>query len=299
MKRLHVTNEVRTLVTNRIKECIEAVAKKYGKVLPMPEVVYEKGGTTSGTAHYALWKINLNSVILMENVERFVNRTVPHEFAHLATFRIYPETQERGAGELTYLRNGRVRRAKREVHGPRWQEMMRVLGVPEHEISRTHDYDVTNSRKNVDRTMVAYTCLKCGDRDVKLSAKQHTMARNGTRSYSHRNCGGNLLLTTQHDSLLDKVRTGVLVPVKREVLDIRPLQQQDITKELTADRAPQKIGPQGTSKLAICWGYYKSYRTKYDRQTMIHVFINEADCTTAGASTYYAKCQQLWRDGYI
>lgn len=276
-KTMIVPHDVRDRIEKIIAEGVRKAEAHYHKMIKTPAIRYDVTGTVAGRAHHAAheWYINLNSVLLMENLESFSKRTPIHELAHMICAVVYPETLARRGKKMTST--GRMRREKREVHGPRFYEVCDVLGMDE--ASRCHGYDVTNAKKNVDTTIHIYMCLAC-NADIKVTAKRHTMIQNGTRKYTH---------TCEH--------RGKIVPkanVKLQMIGNQPIVHVQAPK-------PKNEGKEGPieGKIGICWRYFKSYRVQWTRQQMIAVFINEADCTPAGASTYYAQCQKLFREGYI
>lgn len=120
----------------KARECIATYVQKaneqLGARMPMPTCSFDLRGKTAGkawtarkgagAAGQAVLHVQLNSVLFQENVQGFLQDTIPHEVAHLVTRRLY----------------GRAVAS----HGPEWQHVMRTLGVsPE----RTHSYDVSNS----------------------------------------------------------------------------------------------------------------------------------------------------------
>jgi len=120
----------------KARECIATYVQKaneqLGVRMPMPTCSFDLRGKTAGKAWTArkgtgpagqpVLHVQLNSVLFQENVQGFLQDTIPHEVAHLVTRRLY----------------GRAVAS----HGPEWQHVMRTLGVsPE----RTHNYDVSNS----------------------------------------------------------------------------------------------------------------------------------------------------------
>src|SRR3546814_1296313 len=70
----------------------------------------------------AKYHVQLNSVRYQENIQDYLDDTIPHEVAHL----------------ITYVLHGREAKA----HGNEWQSLMRALGVRP---DRCHSYDTTNS----------------------------------------------------------------------------------------------------------------------------------------------------------
>lgn len=131
-------------VNDKIIECQAIIKAKLGKDIKMPTVSYNKGGTTAGTANQGTWHIELNPVLLVENQNQMINDTVPHEFAHLVTGQLYPDTKR------TWSKKGRP-------HGAEWQYIMRVLGVNP---SRCHTMDVS-SVKRIKAGSIKVACSTC------------------------------------------------------------------------------------------------------------------------------------------
>lgn len=136
-----------------------ALANAYLKVdYPEPKVSYQQRGTTAGTAHLSVWKIRLNSVLLIENGQQFIDEVVPHELAHL----------------LVYKQFGRV-----APHGQQWQWMMEnVLGVS---ASRTHAFDVMS----VQGKTFAY---RCDCQTHALTVRRHNKIARKESEYRCRKC---------------------------------------------------------------------------------------------------------------
>lgn len=275
-KQVPVPLSVQHRIEAVVDECIKKAEAHYGKMIKTPEVRYEQTGVVAGRAHIRHeWYIDINSVLLVENLEDMIHNTVPHEMAHMICAVVYPETL--APRDKVVTRSGRMKREKREVHGPRFYEVCDVLGMDE--AARTHNYDVTNSKKKVDKTIHEYVCLGC-NKDVKVTAKRHTMILNGTRKYVCAVCKGPIALKGA---------------IKMQMIGTQPI----VHVKAPAPVNQGKLGPTGDSKLAQCWRLFKRWHGSYNRKQMIAVFYNEADCTPAGASTYYAQCQKLYREGYI
>lgn len=173
----------KSLVIARIKECIEIAENHYGCTFDMPTIRYDKRGRTAGTATASKWEINLNMTLLNENVEKFIHRTVAHEFAHLVDYKINDSQATR------FDRNGR--RKKRQPHGPNWKTIMDLLGV---ESSRCHTYDTTNSRVSRRKSETfEYHCSGCNE-TLPMGKIRHNKQQSGTAVYTH--CRGHKLTFT-------------------------------------------------------------------------------------------------------
>lgn len=268
---MQVTAEMKEKVNAKLRECIAIANKRYNINLKFPTVVYQKRGTTAGTATYSTWTIDINPILLVENFDDMLNNTVPHELAHLITDTVYPEAHERGPMQLT--RRG-WKRGKRSPHGTEWQSVMRVLGCNP---SRTHSYDVTNARTR-EKVSYDYKCNCCGT-ILKMGPKRHATEQRMPGHYTHSSCGrvrGKLTL----------VGTKATVHTKPE---LPPMKLHQVPP------AP-KAAPEGTSKLARCYEIYKTYPTMA-RKDLIQQFVSRVGCTPAGASTYVASCKKMYESG--
>ena len=105
--------------------------------------------------------IRYNPKLLERCGEEFLNRTVPHEAAHV----------------LAYHHHGTSIRP----HGPEWQRIMYQLGA---EPTRCHDYDVSG----LSTRRLRYYEYHCGCMDHRLSSIRHNKACKGQR-YRCRRCG--------------------------------------------------------------------------------------------------------------
>ncbi len=249
-----ITEAIKKRVDTKIEQCIATIEKKYNVKFKKPAVHYNVNGTTAGKAFLKTWIVGFNPVLLSENVDTFLARTVPHEIAHLATELIYPHAHRGGYGK------------KRELHGPHWASIMTALGVTD--IGRCHSYNVENAR--VKRTTTySYKCKCCGHK-FELGPKRHAKIQAGA-TYWHPACG--------------KGR-GQIVPDSVAALTTEIKTVKTVSKPVTP------TVPAGETKLARCYRLFENY-PGYTRAEMINVFVQECDMTVAGASTYYAKVKQM------
>lgn len=108
----------------KVQETLEKAKQIFGREFPMPKIHFDLQGRTAGSARASENLIRINPILLRENGDTFIARTVPHEVAHLITRQVY----------------GMGRNVK--PHGPEWRSVMVRLGLPP---TRCHSYDVTNS----------------------------------------------------------------------------------------------------------------------------------------------------------
>lgn len=263
--------ELKERVEQVLTDCITLAEKHYGRQFKRPTVLYDLTGTIAGTAWWMYWRIRLHPGLLLEHTEEFIMETVPHEFAHLVADELYP-AEYKGTSQ------------KREIHGPRWREVMAVLGA---EPTRTHTYDMEEWAKP--KTKYEYGCPHCNNMVV-FTAKAHNEQQQANSEYRYvctpcKEAGSKHIL--QFRRSLGKLRMLAAIQAARGEREIGPEAKFELKLK----------APTGDSKMAQCWRYYLTYHTRYDRQTMIDVFVHSCDCTRAGAATYYSNCKKLYDNG--
>lgn len=255
---MFVPLDIKQRVIDVIQMGIAKAEAAYGIKIQMPTLTYLLRGTTGGTAHYGTWTINFNSQLLMENIEAYMARTVLHELGHLVCDKVYPEAHRPA---VVYSGNG-FRRAKREVHGPRWQSVMIVLGGP---TTRCHSYDVSNV--STKRKTVGWSCVRCV-KTYQLGPKHHNKLTLNCTAYKCK-CGGVLKLATGAAPVQAVTPVKIVTPTSVQVLT--------------------------GSKIDVCSSLYAKYVANgymVERKMMINLFMTHAHCTNAGAATYYATLKK-------
>lgn len=154
----HIPPALKLACKQRIAECT-ARYNAAGTRLPMPTVSFDLKGKTAGKAFLERNHVQLNAVLLTENAEEFIEQTVGHEVAHLATHARYGH--------------------KAQAHGAEWKQMMRLIGLEPH---RCHSFDTSNSA--VSKASFRYLC---GCQEHLLTARRHALARR--RGYGCKRCG--------------------------------------------------------------------------------------------------------------
>ncbi|KWU23445.1 SprT-like domain-containing protein [Burkholderia cenocepacia] len=142
----------------RARECIEHYVnranRELGARLPMPTCSFDLRGKTAGQAYYTQNHVRLNAILLVENFDGFLHRTIPHEVAHLVAHAKY------GDGI--------------SAHGDEWQRVMRAFGL---EPSRCHSFDTSNAAV----ASVLYR-HQCACKTFNLSARKHAAGLLGNLS---------------------------------------------------------------------------------------------------------------------
>lgn len=154
-----VAHEIKERAKKSLAHWVGIARVRFNNPLFMPTISFDLTGTTAGKAFLQSLHVQLNAVLLSENIASFESDTIPHELAHLIVFHL---------------------KGSRGGHGPEWKSAMQRLGV---DPSRTHNYDVTNSRTT--KVISGYTC-GCGVLDV--SPRLHERIRRGAQ-VTCRKCG--------------------------------------------------------------------------------------------------------------
>lgn len=122
-----LTPALRKKVEDAVEAAFVKCEKHYKQKFKRPEIRYDIRNTNGGEAWFRVNRIRLNLTFLVENEEKFLASTVPHEVAHLVAHAVYD----------TKPMNGK----KVRPHGKEWKEVMGVLSL---EPKVTHTYDLTS-----------------------------------------------------------------------------------------------------------------------------------------------------------
>lgn len=288
-KSVHVPQDVKDRVTAKLTESLELVQEAFDRQFDFPNVIYKKRGRVAGTACSDTYTIDLNGVLLMENLDDFIFRTVPHELAHLIDCIMYPETRDAG---VVWTRRG-MRRGKRSVHGPTWKRIMNILGAP---ISRCHKYDTTNSSVKKRSSKKHVWVCGCGNGKVTLTNRKHQrqlrVAPTGfgvyQRGHTVRRCG-NYTYQGLSSDWTESAPTSALPKVAN------PAYPEWASKDL-GTVTPRQANKAGLSKVDLCLAMYK-INFPMPRPKLIQMFMDELGMTKACASTYYANTKKKIRNG--
>lgn len=291
---MYVSKEIRARVEAKLAACIEILEKRYNQKFKMPSIEYTGATHVAGSAMFSQWKIELSAPLLMDpaNVEEMINDTTPHELAHLVTNKVYPEVSERG--QMQFTSRG-MRRGKREVHGPRWQEVMWAMGVNP---SRTHNMKLSEDSAHADkvRQRVRYDWLCTGCNTTIQLGPKHNARMEKYGDIWHKTCHRAKLV--KPGTVVETKKLGNLTIHRTTAPDTKPVRELHYPAPAALPPMQMKVPhipePSATdSKIDICKRLYTANRS-LSRALMIQKFIDIAKCTQAGAGTYYATCKKLY-----
>lgn len=159
-----VPAHLKELAKERIAHFVSFANNKLGAQVPMPTCSFDLRGRVAGKAVMGYspsqskdknraepyFHVQLNAVLFTENVQLFLDDTIPHEVAHLVADSLY----------------GR----RISEHGKEWQSVMALFG---RDPVKRHNMDVTNARVH------KLFELTCGCKTFNLSARRFRQALTG------------------------------------------------------------------------------------------------------------------------
>lgn len=224
-----VPSSVQRDVEVRIQEGINKASEHFGRKFNFPTLSYDVKGKTAGYATYQKNHIRLNAQLLMENKEKFIARTVPHELAHLITWEVYKD-------DITFRSYKRIAH-----HGSHWRKICRIVGMDD--VTRTHSYDVSKStaRKNKQYVWQCNTCQAL----MSVSKSKHTKMQSGR--YHHK-CGSrqkgslSFVVSPGNYTKMEAIQVVRDSMTKKESAALRDLMQEVKKPEEKKVRKPRKSG---------------------------------------------------------
>ena len=261
-----VPADIKQRVENKVADCIKIAESTYDRKFCMPHIIYKKRGGTAGTANDHTYTIDLNSVILMENLDHFIESTVVHEFAHLVDGIVNPHTRS-GFG-------------KRSVHGPTWKRIMRQFGIQKPQ--RCHSYDVTNAQTK-QKNKYAYKCDCCGEILVLGPVRHRKQQIYG--GYKHGPCGrarGSLTFVAHAGKVSYEIAAETKASTKQPV------------EKKTAPKKPKTVKHGKVTKATQARIIVRDlYGNGHGKDMTIQRIQDVLDMTKAGASTYFYNAKKF------
>lgn len=162
MKSQRIPIALQQAIYSSLRRHLDLANVRLNSHFPEPEILFTQRGSSAGTAWLNENQIRLNPLLMIENQQAFIDEVVPHELAHLLTWRHF----------------GRV-----APHGKEWRWMMEtVFGVC---ARRTHQFALDAVRP---RTF-PYQC-RC--QRHQLTVRRHNRILRGESQYRCRQCGERL-----------------------------------------------------------------------------------------------------------
>jgi SprT protein len=168
-----VTTLTKAYALNLLRAETENWMKKamgiYNVTLSMPPVDVNIKGCCAGRARLAQWAISYNYELFIQNQQEFIERTVPHEVAHMIVYQVFG------------------REASRRHHGRYWKMVMNRIGAKH--IERCHSYD-TSRVHNPHSKQARNFVYKCGCKEHILTSIRHRRIIQQGQKYFCRACKG-------------------------------------------------------------------------------------------------------------
>lgn len=173
-------HEMETLARAETKRYLEIAREIFKVDIPDIPVLFDiKSANMAGQACYSPLRIRYNTPMMVLNGMNFINRTVPHEVAHIVAKIVYGRCQK---------------------HNANWRRVYEKIGGTN--VSRCHNYDTAGI---VGKTKTKYD-YRCGCMTHSVGPKIHKNIQTGARSYTCRLCQQQLATLT-----------AVVAPVKPTV----------------------------------------------------------------------------------
>jgi SprT protein len=161
------TQDIDTLVQQARRQTqhfLRLGAEHFQIPTPPAKIDFDLRGQSAGQVRCPLQglpRVRYNLQLLVENGEKFLQRTVPHESAHIIAYQVF---------------GTRIR-----PHGEQWQRIMALFGA---DPSRCHDFD---TRRALTRRLAQFA-YHCACQEHALSSIRHRRAQRG-QIYCCRACG--------------------------------------------------------------------------------------------------------------
>ena len=149
---IYLHNQVMACLRKHLTQANQLLNTEYKE----PKIVYKPKGSIAGSAILNRWEIQLNTTMLFENGEKFIEEVVPHELAHLITFQIYGKVKPHGK-EWQYIMSEIMKQHPKVTHNFNFKrkEYVYICDCQEHYLSSIR-------HNKIEKNKISYQCLKCG-----------------------------------------------------------------------------------------------------------------------------------------
>ena len=149
---IYLHNQVMACLRKYLTQAYQLLNTEYKE----PKIVYKPKGSIAGSAILNRWEIQLNTIMLFENGEKFIEEVVPHELSHLITFQIYGKVKPHGK-EWQYIMSEIMKQPPKVTHNFNFKrkEYVYICDCQEHYLSSIR-------HNKIEKNKISYQCLKCG-----------------------------------------------------------------------------------------------------------------------------------------
>lgn len=165
---IHAKTELEHRAVAETKRYFEVARKLFNVEIPDVPVSFDIfSAGMAGQACYSPVRIRYNSPMMHLNGDDFINRTIPHEVAHIVAKYVYGRCQK---------------------HNPNWRHILRRIGGTD--LNRCHTMNTEGLGTKRARASFNYWC-GCPV-PISVGPKVHANIQNGIKGYSCRTCRGPL-----------------------------------------------------------------------------------------------------------
>lgn len=132
---------------------IQIASRHFHYEFPTPTLSFKLRGKCAGKAYLEQWEIRLNPILFAENQTDYLSEVIPHEIAHLVTYKLF----------------GHVK-----PHGVEWRSLMREV---------FHLIPKTTHSFNIQSVQGAHFTYQCGCRQHQLTIRRHNKVMRGITNY--------------------------------------------------------------------------------------------------------------------
>jgi len=161
------THELRRKAIETAKYYTDLGNKIFNTNMSCPNLTFKVRGRVGGKYSSATHEVKVNMVLFSENVEDYIDRTLPHEVAHAFQRHLY----------------GHYNGYRRVMpHGVEWKRIMRAFGKTP---KVTHSYDTTNASQRTVKQAYPY---RCSCKEWNLTIIRHRRAQQENTPYRCPKC---------------------------------------------------------------------------------------------------------------
>jgi len=137
-------SELKSKAIESIKHYTDLGNKVFNTNMTYPKADFSLRGTVGGKYATSRHTVIVNMILFAENVDKYLNQTIPHEVAHAFQRHIYGHYKQSGYSVKRIM-----------PHGNEWKRIMLSMGK---DPKRCHNYDTSNSTARTVSRDYSYSC---------------------------------------------------------------------------------------------------------------------------------------------